>query len=49
VMIVDDKVFAEVTPDKVAKILGEYGYGKKKPKAQVAASDAAVEVAPETT
>ena len=33
VMIVDDKVYAEVTPDKVAKILADYGYGKKKAKA----------------
>ena len=33
VMIVDDKVYAEVTPEKVADILGEYGYGKKKGKA----------------
>jgi NADH:ubiquinone oxidoreductase subunit E len=32
VMIVDDKVFTEVTPEKVAGILSEYGYGKKKAK-----------------
>jgi NADH:ubiquinone oxidoreductase subunit E len=30
VMIVDEKVYAEVTPDRVAGILAEYGYGKKK-------------------
>jgi NADH:ubiquinone oxidoreductase subunit E len=30
VMIVDDKVYAEVTPDKLPDILGEYGYAKKR-------------------
>ncbi len=34
VMIVDDKVYAEVKPDQVAKILAEYGFaGKKAPAA----------------
>lgn len=32
VMIVDEKVYAEVKPDQVAKILGEYGYVAKKAK-----------------
>ena len=32
VMIVDDKVYAEVKPDQVAKILGEYGFEVKKAK-----------------
>lgn len=32
VMIVDEKVYAEVKPDQVAKILGEYGYEAKKAK-----------------
>lgn len=30
VMIVDEKVYAEVKPDQVAKILAEYGYDPKK-------------------
>ncbi len=30
VMLVDDKVYAEVKPDQVAKILGEYGFDAKK-------------------
>ena len=30
VMIVDEKVYAEVKPDQVAKILGEYGFEVKK-------------------
>lgn len=47
VMIVDDKVYAEVTPDKVAKILAEYGYGKKKAKTQAAAPEPQPEPAPE--
>jgi NADH:ubiquinone oxidoreductase subunit E len=29
-MLVDDKVYAEVKPDQVAKILGEYGFDAKK-------------------
>ncbi len=33
VMIVDEKVYAEVKPDQVARILGEYGYEPKKAKA----------------
>ena len=33
VMIVDEKVYAEVKPDQVAKILAEYGYDPKKQKA----------------
>jgi NADH:ubiquinone oxidoreductase subunit E len=33
VMIVDEKVYAGVKPDQVAKILGEYGYVPKKAKA----------------
>lgn len=32
VMIVDEKVYAEVKPDQVAKILAEYGYAHKKTK-----------------
>lgn len=32
VMIVDEKVYAEVKPDQVAKILAEYGYEAKKAK-----------------
>lgn len=32
VMIVDDKVYADVKPDQVAKILGEYGFNSKPPK-----------------
>jgi NADH:ubiquinone oxidoreductase subunit E len=32
VMIVDEKVYAEVKPEQVAKILGEYGYEPKKAK-----------------
>jgi NADH:ubiquinone oxidoreductase subunit E len=30
VLIVDDKVYAEVKPDQVAKILGEYGFDARK-------------------
>jgi len=33
VMIVDEKVYAEVKPDQVAKILAEYGFDPKKAKA----------------
>jgi NADH:ubiquinone oxidoreductase subunit E len=33
VMIVDEKVYAEVKPDQVAKILTEYGFDPKKQKA----------------
>jgi len=47
VMIVDDKVYAEVSPDKVAKILAEYGYGKKKAKTQAAVPGLQSEPAPE--
>jgi len=32
VMIVDEKVYADVKPDQVAKILGEYGFDPKKSK-----------------
>ena len=32
VMIVDEKVYADVKPDQVAKILGEYGFDAKKAK-----------------
>jgi len=32
VMIVDEKVYAQVKPDQVAKILAEYGYDPKKAK-----------------
>lgn len=32
VLLVDDKVYAEVTPDRVVKILTEYGYSPKKAK-----------------
>jgi NADH:ubiquinone oxidoreductase subunit E len=32
VMIVDEKVYAQVKPDQVAKILSEYGYDPKKSK-----------------
>ena len=41
VMIVDDKVYAEVKPDQVAKILGQYGYVRKPAKAGAAAGKAA--------
>ena len=33
VMIVDEKVYAEVKPDQVVKILGEYGFEAKKAQA----------------
>ncbi len=38
VMIVDDKVFAEVTPEMVPKILAEYGYERKRTRARVEAA-----------